>query len=205
MAPLPRDTAQNPASSVQEGRAATGLDLARVRARDPQALSAFFERYFDRVYGLAYRLLGDRTAAEDATQDVFLKVHRAVDRLDVARDPEPWLLTITSNVCRDVWRSGAHQMGRRSMSIDDEPGLGAALASPARGPEGDLLSSERERLVQEALGAIPEALREAIVLREYQGLGYDEIAAMLGINEAAARKRYSRGLSELGKLLRGKV
>lgn len=202
MASPPGDTTQKPASLVQEGRAASGLDLTRVRARDPEALAAFFERYFDRVYGLAYRLLGERAAAEDAAQDVFLKVHRAVDRLDVARDPEPWLLTITTNVCRDVWRSGAHQMSKRSSSIDDDPGVAATLASPTRSPEGDVLSAERERLVQEALGALPEALREAIVLREYQGLGYDEIASLLGINEAAARKRYSRGLSELGKRLK---
>ena len=198
----PRDRAQNSPSSVPEGRAGSGLDLTRVRARDPEALAAFFERYFDRVYGHAYRLLGDRTAAEDAAQDVFLKVHRAVDRLDVERDPEPWLLTITSNVCRDVWRSGAHRMARRSSSIEDDPVLGASLASPTRSPEGDLIAAERERLVQEALGALPEALREAIVLREYQGMGYDQIAAILGINEAAARKRYSRGLSELGKRLK---
>ncbi len=202
MASPPHDRTQTQPSFVSEGGAGSGLDLARVRARDPEALAAFFERYFDRVYGVAYRLLGDRTSAEDATQDVFLKVHRAVDRLDISRDPEPWLLTITSNVCRDVWRSAAHRMARRSSSIEDDPALGASLASPTRSPEGDLLAAERERLVQEALGALPEALREAIVLREYQGMGYDRIAALLGINEAAARKRYSRGLAELGKRLK---
>jgi RNA polymerase sigma-70 factor (ECF subfamily) len=205
MASPPHDTTQKPASFVEEGRAAPGLDLTRVRARDPEALAAFFERYFDRVFGLAYRLLGERAAAEDAAQDVFLKVHRSVDRLDVGRDPEPWLLTITTNVCRDVWRSGAHQMSKRSSSIDDDPAVAATLASPTRSPEGDLLAAERERLVQEALGALPEALREAIVLREYQGMDYDQIASLLGINEAAARKRYSRGLSELGRRLKGLI
>ena len=205
MASPPHDTTQKPASFVEEGRAAPGLDLTRVRARDPEALAAFFERYFDRVFGLAYRLLGERAAAEDAAQDVFLKVHRSVDRLDVGRDPEPWLLTITTNVCRDVWRSGAHQMSKRSSSIDDDPAVAATLASPTRSPEGDLLAAERERLVQEALGALPEALREAIVLREYQGMDYDQIASLLGINEAAARKRYSRGLSELARRLKGLI
>lgn len=182
-----------------------GPDLRRVRARDPEALSAFFDRYFDRVYGLAYRLLGERTAAEDATQDVFLKVHRAADRLDPDRDPEPWLRTITTNVCRDLWRSGAHRLARRSSSLDAGPAADAALASRGRTPEGDLLAGERERLVREALAGLPESLREAVVLREYQGLGYDEIARTLGINETAARKRYSRALAELGRKLKGLI
>jgi RNA polymerase sigma-70 factor (ECF subfamily) len=177
-----------------------------VRARDPEALGAFYERYFDRVYGLAYRLLGDRAAAEDAAQDVFLKMHRAADRIDPDRDPEPWLLTITTNVCRDLWRSGAHRMSRRSTSIDEDPVTGGmALPSPGKSPEGELLASERERLTQEAITRLPENLREAVILREYQGLGYDEIARMLGINEAAARKRYSRALAELGRHLKGLI
>jgi RNA polymerase sigma-70 factor, ECF subfamily len=205
MSPAPRNPTQTEPSSVQGSRAEPGLNLDRVRARDPEALGAFFERYFDRVYWLAYRLLGERAAAEDAAQDVFLKVYRAADRLDPERDPEPWLLTITTNVCRDHWRSGAHQLSRRSSSIDDNPAVGGALASAGKSPEGELLAGERERLVQDAITRLPENLREAVVLREYQGLGYDEIAKMVGINEAAARKRYSRALAELGRLLKGLI
>lgn len=176
-----------------------------MRARDPQALGAFFERYFDRVYGLAYRLLGERAAAEDAAQDVFLKVHHAADRLDPARNPEPWLIAITANVCRDLWRSGAHRMARRSSSIEDDPAVGGALASTGKGPEAELLADERERLVQDAIRRLPEHLREAVLLREYQGLRYDEVARILGIREAAARKRHSRALAELGRLLKGLI
>lgn len=205
MSPAPRNPTQTEPSSVQGSRAEPGLDLVRVRARDPEALGAFFERYFNRIYGLAYRLLGERAAAEDAAQDVFLKVYRAADRLDPQRDPEPWLLTITTNVCRDHWRSGAHQLSRRTSSIDDNPAVGGALASTGRNPEGELLAGEREQLVQDAIVRLPENLREAVVLREYQGLGYDTIAKMLGINEAAARKRYSRALAELGRLLKGLI
>jgi RNA polymerase sigma factor (sigma-70 family) len=205
MTPAPRNPTQTEPSSVQGGRAEPGLDLERVRARDPEALGAFFERHFDRIYGLAYRLLGDRAAAEDAAQEVFLKVHRAADRLDPARDPDPWLLTITTNVCRDLWRSGAHRLSRRSTSIEEHPAVGGALASPVRNPEAEAIAGERQQLGQDAIVRLPENLREALVLREYQGLGYDEIASMLGINEAAARKRYSRALAELGRLLKGLI
>ena len=81
-----RERAQEAGSTV--------LDLAGVRRREPEALAAFFEQHFDRVYALVHRLLGDRHSAQDATQEVFLKVHRAAHTLDPERDPEPWVTTI---------------------------------------------------------------------------------------------------------------
>jgi len=176
--------------------------LEGVRERNPEALSAFFQRYFDQVFGLAFRLLGERTAAEDLTQDVFLKIHRGAHQLDPSRDPTPWVVAITYNACRDLWRSRAHRMGRQSASLDDEDtGLSARLAQPADGPEQAALRGERERLVQEAIGRLPEPLRTAIVLHDYQGLSHQEIADMTGVNHAAARKRYSRALAALGRML----
>ncbi len=173
--------------------------LARVRARDPVALGEFFEAYFDRVYSLVYRLLGDRTRAEDAAQEVFLKVHRAVDRLDIERDPWGWLCAIATNTCRDLWRSSADRMGRRSVDVDD-PAVRETLSTGHDDPERDLLRSERTRIVQEALGELPEDLRMSVLLFDYAGVPHEEIAAMLGISHDAARKRHSRALAALGRM-----
>ena len=194
-------------TAVADGRrerpAPLGADvLERVRARDPEALAAFFERYFDHVFGLVYRLLGDRAAAEDVTQEVFLKVHRAAPTLDVSRDPAPWLTAIAANACRDVWRSGAYRMGRRSDSIDGPADLADRLPGREGNPESLVLSREREALVRAAIDQLPEHLREAVLLYEYQGLSHQQIADALGIHHAAARKRYSRALEALGRLLR---
>jgi len=178
-------------------------ELERVRARDPEALAAFFERYFDRVYGLVYRLLGDPTLAEDMTQEVFLKVHRAAHQIDPTRDPLPWLVTIAHNACRDLWRSSAWKLTRRASSLDGDSPLAETLSRGTNDPERDALARERERLVQEALLKLPEPLRVAIVLHDYQGLGHDQIAAITGVNHAAVRKRYSRALAALGSLLKG--
>ncbi len=178
--------------------------LERVCSRDPEALGAFYDRYLDLVFGLAWRLLGDRTRAEDAASEVFLKVHRAADRLDPMRDPAPWLTTITTNVCRDVWRSGAYRMSRRAADVDD-PVQAASLTTGRNDPEADSLGSERERLVQEALTRLPEPLRTAIVLHDYQGLDHREVAEVLHIAHDAARKRYSRALAALEEQLRGRL
>ncbi|HEY3156305.1 MAG TPA: RNA polymerase sigma factor [Candidatus Eisenbacteria bacterium] len=188
-----QDRTQAPVSSV--------LDLEGVRRREPQALAAFFDQHFDRVYGLVYRLLGDRHWAEDATQEVFLKLHRAAHTLDPDRDPGPWVTTIAYNVCRDLWRSGAYRLSRQAISIDDPDHGDGAIPPNLKDPERELIASEREGLVQDAIGKLKEPLRAVVVLREYQGFSYEEIASVTGTSPVAARKRYSRALTELGKLL----
>ncbi len=188
-------------------RAAAGPDrvlLERVRARDPEALGSFYDEYLDLVFGLASRLLGNRTLAEDAASEVFLKVHRAADRLDPARDPVPWLVTITTNVCRDLWRSAAYRTSRRAADVND-PVTAATLSSGRNDPEQDTIRAERERLVQEALLTLPDPLREAIVLHDFQGLDHREVADVLHIAHDAARKRYSRALAALERALRGRL
>ena len=176
--------------------------LERVRTRDPEALGAFYDRYVDQVFGLVLRLLGDRTLAEDVTSEVFLKVHRAADRLDPGRDPAPWLATIATNACRDLWRSGAHRMRRKSDSLEDTDGLAERLTLGEGGPEERAVAAERERAVQQALTELPEHLRVAIVLHDYEGLDHLEVAKMTGVEHAAARKRYSRAIQALGKKLK---
>jgi len=164
-------------------------------------MGEFFEYYFDRVFGLVLRLLGDRAAAEDVTQEVFFKVYRAAHQLDLARDPGPWLTAIAYNACRDLWRSSAYRMSGRSSSIDDEA-IAAPLVSTAGDPEHDVLMHERERLVRRALAELPEQLRTPVMLYDYQGMSHQEIATLLGIEHTAARKRYSRALAALAKLLK---
>ena len=88
--------------------AAAPLDSAlieRVRTREPEAMGQFYDRYLDLVFGLAWRLLGDRTLAEDVTSEVFLKVHRAADRLDPAR-------TLSR-----LGHSGDFRRGRSSLNV----------------------------------------------------------------------------------------
>ncbi|HET9252897.1 MAG TPA: sigma-70 family RNA polymerase sigma factor [Candidatus Eisenbacteria bacterium] len=185
-----------------EGGAAPPLDLEGVRQRDPRALAALFDRYFDRLYAVVYRIVMNRTEAEDAIQEVFLKVHRGAASLDPSRDPLPWLVTIAANVARDRWRSGSSRLDRASTSFDSNPALRETLGGPdadGSNPERDLLARERAARVREALGKLKPESREVIVLREYEDLGYDRIAEILGVSEAAARKRFSRALDELGR------
>lgn len=175
-----------------------------VRARDREALAAFYERYFDEVYGWAYRLVGTREVAEDLAQEVFIKVHQAAHRLDPARDPLPWLAAIVWNACRDHWRSGAQRMLRRSTDVT-APAIASALPAGSEDPAEGFVQAERERIVQDALGELPEGLRVVVVLYDFAGFDLHEVAHALGVSHAAARKRHSRALDRLGELLRGRL
>jgi len=191
-----------PGSGPEPGGQLSRETLEAARRREPEALSELFERYSDRIYGLAFRLLGEHAAAEDATQDVFLKIYRGVTKLDTERDPGPWIHRVTQNVCRDVWRSAQYRMSRKSRPVQEEFDPALSLASGPLDPEREALSAERQRLVQAAIMKLPLPLREVVVLHDYQGLSHQEIADVVGATHAAVRKRHSRAVAKLGSTLK---
>lgn len=185
-----------PESAVWTDRAV----LEGVRRRDPDAMGRFFDVAFPYVYGLAYRLLGDHHTSEDVAQDVFLKVYRAADRLDVERHPKPWITTITYNACRDAARRGA----ARPEDATDPATVGERI-STAGDPSEELEGREREQLVERALRGLDEASRAVVILYDYCGYSHEEIATIVDASHAAVRKRYSRALKRMGELIRGEM
>lgn len=175
----------------------SALDLERARARESEALGRFFDCYFDRAYGLIFRLCGDRAVAEDLTQETFLKVHRALDTLDASRDPWPWVATIAANTCRDHWSSSPSRLRRASQSIEE-----AHLLRDARpGPDDALEQAEQAALVRRALEEIPPPARAVVLLHDWQGFSHDEIAEMLGRSHGAIRQQYRRAIAAIAKVL----
>jgi RNA polymerase sigma factor (sigma-70 family) len=172
--------------------------LEGVRRRDPKALASFFDATFSYVYNLAFRLMGNRESAEDVTQDVFVKVYRAADRLEVDRHPKPWLTTITYNTCRDAARRSAV----RPEASEDAKVIGERLADSST-PEDALLRKEREELTEKALLELDEELRAVVILHDFCGTTHEDIAEMMGLEHAAVRKRYSRALKRMAKTIRG--
>ncbi len=185
----------------QPGSLLTAADLEKIRGRDPQALGRLFDAYFGRIYGLAYRLTGNETAAQDITQEVFLRVHRAAHQLDVTRDPAPWLLTITTNLCREKWRSRQGQQDRRTLSLDAKPEYSADVAATGATPEQVAMAADQGRMLEDALARLPEPMRLVVVLHDLQDRTHEEIAEMIDETAPAVRKRYSRALAKLRELL----
>lgn len=176
-----------------------GLDretLCRVRDREPAAMNRFFDAYFDRVHAYVTRLLRDATLAEDLTQDAFVRMHGALDRLDPDRDPSPWVFTVVTNTVRDYWRSRLHRTNGMNVSLDDA--WDVAANNEQSSPERDLLRKEAAAQVREALGRLSPADREILLLRSFQNLRTAEVEEILGISADAVRQRYSRAIKRLG-------
>ena len=175
--------------------------LAALRQREPEALQAFYDAYFDRIFGYVRRLVRDEHLAEDLTQEIFMHVHRALPSYDPTRDLRPWVFTIATNKLRDFWNSRRYQesAGRSAPRDLDAEGLEPPSRQP--GPREQLEDTERYGAVGLAIRRLPEALRTTLVLRYYHELSFEEIGAICGRTAVAARKRYSRALAELRQRL----
>jgi len=172
--------------------------LRRLQSRDRDALGRFHDLYFDRIYGYVRRMVGEDHLAEDVTQDVFMHIQRSIATYDPTRELSPWVFTIATNKVRDHWRSRRHQDGLREISFERDDDSGAIDPPDGRaGPLPQLLDGELRQELDAAISGLAEGMREVLVLRWYEELPFDEIGRMIGRNETAARKRYSRALAEL--------
>lgn len=177
--------------------------LHRVRARDPEALEAFFEHFFDRAYGFAVHLVGDVALADDLVQEAFLKMHGAIDRIDPQRDPSAWVFTIIRNCARDHWRSRAFKASQQSTDIDEAWDL--ASSDSSSDPHDVLERKENVDAVRDAMQQLSPADREVLLLKEFQGLSTAEIASVLDLNPEAVRQRLSRAVRRLGQTYRHRM
>lgn len=191
--------------SRSSGSLLTVEQLERVRTRDPEALGALFDAYIGRIFGLAFRMTGDRAAAEDVTQETFLKVHRAAHQLDPARDPGPWLLTIAANICKGGWRSREGRQDQKTLSLDAKPEAVANVRSEGTDPAQDAQTADDKRRLERALDQLPADMKMVVVLHDMQGMTHEEISAVTGDAPPAVRKRYSRALGKLRDLLQEKA
>ena len=175
-------------------------ELRRAQAGDVEALGSFFDHHFDRIFAVVHRFTGSMDAAQDITQDIFLKVRRHISRLDIEHDPAPWLYTVAVNTCRDYRRSAWWRMSRQSVPLDHDSDA-PEFSSEAPNPEQALVVAEEERRVQAAIRQLPPDLRMSVVLHDFEGLPHEQIARVTGTSHAAARKRHSRALRTLAGLL----
>src|SRR5262249_23631431 len=147
--------------------------VRRARTGDPQAFRTIFDRYAPRVRRFLRDLLRENAAADEATQESFVRAHRLLGGLRDDDRLASWLLGIARNVAMEQLRTR-----RRATSGDDDAIKELPDLSPS--PEALLLGEESDRLLGEALGRLDAQRRAALLLRIDHGLGYDDIAASMG-------------------------
>jgi RNA polymerase sigma-70 factor (ECF subfamily) len=153
----------------------------------------------DRLFSIALRIVGDRTEAEDAAQDAFIRAYRALAGWRPTRIRElhldAWLATIVVNVARTRSRRRTAIAGRDSLTFIDE--LDHPSGAPAETPDGNLARREASEAWAVRLLALPERYRAPIVLRHVDGLGYDEIGEALDRPAGTVKAQVHRGLALL--------
>jgi RNA polymerase sigma-70 factor (ECF subfamily) len=172
----------------------------RAQSGDRQALVELYERHKARLLGFLVGTCGNRQQAEDAFQEVWVKVMRAIDSYDLTRSSfRAWLYRIARNTAIDLHR---RETTRRGPELDAPVGddgttLIDLVPSSAPGPD---TAAERSRMVdavQGSLGRLSERWRTAVLLRHQQGLSYPEIASVLGVPEGTAKTLTHRGIVAL--------
>jgi len=169
------------------------LDLARRHAQgDRSAFDTVYEEYGGMVYGLALRLTGDPEEASDLHQEAFLRIFRSLGSFSGRSSLKTWVYTVTLN----AGRTKLKRIGRRPRVVEDDRTLDA-LADLRADPERRALGRDAGRHLQEALVELPAAFRVAVVLRDVEGLSYDEIAQIVGVRIGTVRSRIARGRDRL--------
>ncbi len=188
--------------SVYAQQAMTDEDIVEAfRRGDDRATSALYERYGRLVFTVCLRVLGNRTLAEDATQQTFVQAWKNAHSFDASRQFGPWLATISQRVSIDILR---HEQRRIHGSLDESnhrhPGQTDTALTTA-GP--DAAQIEAVWKVREAIDALPDDDRKLMRLQHLEGVPHSEIAKILGLPLGTVKSRSHRIHRQLAASLRG--
>jgi RNA polymerase sigma-70 factor (ECF subfamily) len=174
------------AATATRGEVAAAV-LARARAGDQRAFTEVVRHYDHRLRALAYRLLGDRAAMDDALQEAYVKAFRALPAFREDAGLGTWLYQITYRACVDLQR----REGRHQAAPLEESG-----ATPTSSSDPAATATARTDLGR-ALAALPLDQRAAVLLVDAEGLDYDAAATVLGVAPGTIASRLSRGRAAL--------
>jgi RNA polymerase sigma-70 factor (ECF subfamily) len=178
---------------------------ARVVAGDTLAFRELFDTYNRLVFSLSCNLLGNHADAADVSQEVFLTVYRRIHTLKNLAALKPWICRITITRCLNKRRQFVRRRARLHVSIDDEDGPGPAaerLSHSGPNPEQALLGKESRQALSRALDEISFPFRAAVIMRDIEGMSYDEIAETQGVKLGTVKSRIARGREELRQALK---
>lgn len=160
------------------------------------------KRHTRRVYNLCYRFTGNRQESEDLTQEVFLKMFKQLGTYrSVSGGFTTWMTSVTRNLLIDHYRRTKQDRVTDSMDDEESGSRAEQIESHSRTPYQIAHASELSQQVQRALGKLSPDLREAVILRDLQGLEYAEIQQVLRVPEGTVKSRINRGRIELAKIL----
>jgi RNA polymerase sigma-70 factor (ECF subfamily) len=175
--------------------------VARATAGDVDSFNQLVSRWERTIFALAYRTLGREEDARDVVQEAFLRAYRGLRGFKGEAKFSSWLYRITLNLCRDWIRRERRAPVVQPPEGTDAVDLADTQAAPAESVEELVSRRELSRAVARAMAELPEEQRTAILLKEYHGLTFQEIADQLGCPLSTVKTRLYQGLSVLRRRL----
>jgi RNA polymerase sigma-70 factor (ECF subfamily) len=180
--------------------------IERLRAGDEDAFDRLVNEHSGGIYSMLLRLTENAEDAGDLTQETFMNAFRSIGKFRGESSIRTWLYRIAINRSRNRFRWWKSRRRSKTISIDsvrseeDRP-LHETLAGDTPDPEAKAISSERMYRLRETLLTLPDIFREAVILRDIEGLAYEEIAEVLDISIGTVKSRIARGRGELARKL----
>ena len=174
--------------------------IQKIQEGDRLAFNQLVVKYRNRVMGIASRMLGDRVEAEDLAQDVFVKVYHALPGFQGAALFSTWLYRVTANSCLNHRRRRIPENQISKEAGDPEP----TLSDPSSNPHHMLEQKELKILLEKAIQSLPEEQRVVLILRDIEGLSYEEIADSLRLELGTVRSRLHRARLQVQARIREK-
>jgi len=194
----------------EEDHAVTqGSTLERVGSQAGLTFEELFERYSSMVYGLAFHILGDREEALDVSQEVFLTIYRKLDSFRGESSLKTWIYCIAANRSANRFRWWNRIRRRGTVSLEEhlakgpEREVSCHWQSEIESPEHALLMQEEREEIQRLLLQLPLQQRIAVIMRDIEGLSYEEIARSMRISLGTVKSRIARGRETLKRHLKG--
>jgi RNA polymerase sigma-70 factor (ECF subfamily) len=187
--------------------------IARLRSGEMEAFDQLVEEYQPLVYALALRILNDAEDARDAAQETFLKIYRHFGNFRGEASLKTWVCRIAINQARSAerWWRRRHRNDTASLDAplglndDDDRSLGDCLQSRCATPEDETLSRERGRQIETGLRQLKKDFRIAVMLRDIEGLSYEEIAWATNVSVGTVKSRIARGREMLREAVKAGV
>jgi RNA polymerase sigma-70 factor, ECF subfamily len=178
------------------------LLVSRLRRGDASAFEALVRQHDGRIYDFCVRMLGDPEEAFDLSQDIFLSVHQHLDRFRADAKLSTWLLRIAKNHCLNRLKYLKRRGRGRNEEYAEANELSITLAAGGPARPDEALSAERDRLlVRRAIAELDEDQRMLVVLRDVEGLSYEEIIEVTELAEGTVKSRLHRAREKLAGIL----
>jgi RNA polymerase sigma-70 factor (ECF subfamily) len=181
-------------------------DYDRTGQRVAEAFEDLFAAYEQKIFNAIYRMVGDYDDAADLTADTFARALRGFDRFRGEAQPYTWLYRIALNLCKNYFRQQQHRGRVHAFSLDSPAEVEGELLEreiedPGQSPHEQVAARELEEKVAACLLTLRPEFRTLIVLRDIQGLSYQEVGDVLGCSEKAVKSRLFRARMQLREAL----